>query len=256
MRRFCMLAIDEFGIEFFIVSPFSVKELDILNKNLKDKDQYSFTREDFDTAKLLENADKIFEYYYQGEKIKIFHSYTVEGYFLVGEKVTFEYPNFISFYKEICRRDIRTVIELTLLSKEQMREIREETRRVNEALKNKDDSSNEVKTGNMTCHKCHNMTLMRKEKLLSLACKPLINWTLQDYATWCHNYNICNADFITEKGKYPCIFRMNEPDVNGGTCIWKAVSFRDMVSFKNFGLDKKREEFFKALVKSMNEDEE
>lgn len=252
MRRFCMLAIDEFGIEFFIVSPFSVKELDILNKNLKDKDQYSFTREDFDTAKLLENADKIFEYYYQGEKIKIFHSYTVEGYFLVGEKVTFEYPNFISFYKEICRRDIRTVIELTLLSKEQMREIREETRKVNEALKNKDnndnndDSNNEVKIGNMT--------LMRKEKLLSIVCKPLINWTLQDYASYCHNCGLCNTEHITRENKYPCIFYV-EKNKTGGNCMWRDVNFRDMMAVESFRLDKRREEFFKALVKSMVEDE-
>ena len=244
MRRFSMMAIDEFGGEYFVVSPFSVKELDTLNKNnkyTKDEVKCSFTEKDFDLVTPMEISNKIFEFYYLGEKINIFHS--IDGYYLVKEKATFEEP-FIVFINENKPRVIRTIMSLVLLSEEQMKEIGEETKKVNGALKNK------------TCYKCHAMKLMRKENLLPLVCKPLINWTLQDYATWCHNYNICNADFITEKGKYPCIFRMNEPDVNGGTCIWKAVSFRDMVSFKNFGLDKKREEFFKALVKSMNEDEE
>ena len=131
-----------------------------------------------------------------------------------------------------------------------MKEIVEETKKVNEALKNKKDNNknNEVKSGDIK--------LMRNEKLLPLVCKPLINWTLQDYATWCHNYGICNTGFINETGKYPCIFHMDESNENGEICIWKTISFKDMIAFKNLELDKKREEFMKELMKSMIKDEE
>ena len=239
MRRFSMMAIDEFGGEYFVVSPFSVKELDTLNKNnkyTKDEVKCSFTEKDFDLVTPLEISNKIFEYYYLGEKINIFHACRIDGkideYYLVKEKATFEEP-FIVFINENKPCVIRTIISLVLLSEKQMKEIGEETKKVNETMK-----------------------LMRKEKLLPLVCKPLINWTLQDYTIWCHNYGICNTGFINEKGKYPCIFHMDESNENGGICIWKTISFRDMVAFKNLELDKKREEFMKELMKSMINNEE
>ena len=250
-----MMAIDEFGKEYFVVSPFTVKELDTLNKNnkyTKDEAKCSFTEKDFDLVTPLEISNKIFEYYYLGEKINIFHSCRIDGkideYYLVKEKATFEEP-FIVFINENKPRVIRTIMSLVLLSEEQMKEIEEETRKKNEELKNNNNKNNEVKSGKME--------FMRKEKLLPLVCKPLINWTLQDYVSWCHNYGIiCNTGFINEKGKYPCIFYMDEPNENGGICIWETISFRDMIAFKNLELDKKREEFMKELMRSIIEDEE
>ena len=239
MIRFSMMAIDEFGKEYFLVSPFTVKELDTLNKNnkyTKDEVKCSFTEKDFDLVTPLEISNKIFEYYYLGEKINIFHSCRIDGkideYYLVKEKATFEEP-FIVFINENKPHVIKTIISLVLLSKDKMKEIEEETRKKNETMK-----------------------LMRKEKLLPLVCKPLIDWTLQDYTTWCHNYGICNTGFINEMGKYPCIFHMDESNENGGICIWKTISFRDMVAFKNLELDKKRKEFMKELMKSIIKDEE
>ena len=95
-----------------------------------------------------------------------------------------------------------------------------------------------------------NYYFLSKDKLFSLASKPIKQWTLADFGMWCECYGVCAKEVVDSKNKYPCIFS------DGNNKCSLNMEFRELIYSKYLKFDSRRIEFLKELMKSMINDEE
>ena len=95
-----------------------------------------------------------------------------------------------------------------------------------------------------------NYYFLSKDKLLSLASKPIKQWTLADFGMWCECYGTCAKKVVDDKNKYPCIFS------DGNNKCSLCIEFRELIYSTYLRFDSRRIEFLKELMKSIIKDEE